>query len=415
MSSSVTKEGTLSFRALLALTASILFYIDVAGIWLWTASDGEVALVEKFGGDAFRIAALGLLFLSFNQRQIKITSRLPFIFFTLSIYMLLSAIFSPKYDYAILQYIRFLAILFMFTAISAYQIEAEFDKGIERVFLLTLIGSLLLAAIAPSLAVMRSAGLDGSVRGLFTHKNIFASFAVLTFAWLLTSSTMSSRRKLFLFLLTIVSVLLARSATSLVLLLVVVFAYFSSSKLIRKRNKILILPTILIALALFAFAISYAEVVFSLLGRDATLTGRTEFWSYLLNVHRQKPVFGYGYNSIMEYEEVVAPLREFVYTKFTSSHNSYLDIILNLGWVGFSLFFALIVYSLWRAIKQATNESYAVSVRFVVISAAFLVLGVTESNAGLSNRLATLFYFGALVQLFNYRPKQYLRTNTSPS
>ncbi|WP_123193653.1 O-antigen ligase family protein [Pannonibacter phragmitetus] len=404
MSSLTAKEGALSFRATFTLTACILFFVDVAGIWLWTASDGEVALVEKFGGDFFRIAALALLVLSFNKKQITIASRLPLIFFILSLYMLLSAIFSPKYEYAILQYIRFLAILFMFTAISAYQFEKEFDKGIERVFLLTLIGSLILAIIAPSLAVMHSAGLDGSVRGLFTHKNIFASFSVLTFAWLLTSSALSSRRKMLLFLLTALSITSARSATSIVLLAVVIFSYFFSSRLIINRNKILILPTILIASALFAFAISYAEVVFSLLGRDATLTGRTEFWSYLLNVHRQQPVFGYGYNSIMEYEEIVAPLREFVYTKFTSSHNSYLDIILNLGWLGFFLFLALIVYSLWRAIKQASNTNYNVSVRFLVITAVFLVLGITESNAGLSNRLATMLYFGALIQLFNYSP-----------
>jgi O-antigen ligase len=79
------------------------------------------------------------------------------------------------------------------------------------------------------------------------------------------------------------------------------------------------------------------------MGRNPTLTGRTEIWTTLLNFSGN-PVFGTGFDSFWLGDR----LRKIWATGslmngINEAHNGYIETYLNLGWIGVSLLAALIV------------------------------------------------------------------------
>jgi exopolysaccharide production protein ExoQ len=62
-------------------------------------------------------------------------------------------------------------------------------------------------------------------------------------------------------------------------------------------------------------------------GRNATLTGRTEIWASLLPDVSHSPIFGYGFNSFWTFDRIVRH-------DIGEAHNGYLEVWLGLGLVG---------------------------------------------------------------------------------
>jgi O-antigen ligase len=67
------------------------------------------------------------------------------------------------------------------------------------------------------------------------------------------------------------------------------------------------------------------------LGRDSTLTGRTEVWAEVLPAREEQPLLGYGLGSFW------TDARRQVY-EIPTAHNGYLDILLELGEAGLALY-----------------------------------------------------------------------------
>ncbi len=107
------------------------------------------------------------------------------------------------------------------------------------------------------------------------------------------------------------------------------------------------------------------------LGRDSTLTGRTEVWADVLPAREQQPLLGYGLGSFW------TDARRKLYD-IPTSHNGYLDILLELGEVGFAL------YTVWllscaRQLHRALAQDYdwaSFGICFLVMC---LLYNITES------------------------------------
>src|ERR1700721_30572 len=75
----------------------------------------------------------------------------------------------------------------------------------------------------------------------------------------------------------------------------------------------------------------------SVLGRDNTLTGRTEVWAAVLPEMERHALLGYGFGSFW------TDARRLLYD-IPTSHNGYLDILLELGALGLALFIAWLLW-----------------------------------------------------------------------
>ena len=86
------------------------------------------------------------------------------------------------------------------------------------------------------------------------------------------------------------------------------------------------------------------------LGKDPTLTGRTEIWSLLLGLHTN-PWIGTGFESFW-----LGPRLEKMYAALpnlpiNTAHDGYLEVYLNLGWIGICFIAILLVAGYTRIIS----------------------------------------------------------------
>ena len=109
---------------------------------------------------------------------------------------------------------------------------------------------------------------------------------------------------------------------------------------------------LLALLALLCFVIGYGVAApflggsnvaafSSALGRDATLTGRTETWAQLVPVAMSQPLLGSGFGSFWTTDR-----REFY--RMSNGHNGYLDTILDLGFAGLAIYAAWLISCAWH-------------------------------------------------------------------
>jgi exopolysaccharide production protein ExoQ len=149
---------------------------------------------------------------------------------------------------------------------------------------------------------------------------------------------------------------MADSKTSLVgyLLGVVVFFILGLQTVRKYLGSYVVVGSILFAVLQISFNIT--ELLFTSVGRDATLTGRVELWEIVLGMQKQ-PVLGHGFESFWLGARI-NELEDLWYFIPTQAHNGYVELYLNLGWVGLILFSLVIVsaYVRLRGLLQPTSK-----------------------------------------------------------
>jgi exopolysaccharide production protein ExoQ len=134
-----------------------------------------------------------------------------------------------------------------------------------------------------------------------------------------------------------------------------------------------------ILIIIIHFAFNLMSLTTSGVGRDETLTGRTELWADLLSLGTN-PLIGKGYESFWLGSNI-----EYLWEKYwwhpNQAHNGYLEIYLNLGWIGLIIVFFMIFSvfrKVWKNLKESQNYSYQV-VRMSFL-AVFPVINLTEAQ-----------------------------------
>jgi exopolysaccharide production protein ExoQ len=128
----------------------------------------------------------------------------------------------------------------------------------------------------------------------------------------------------------------ASSATSLAMMILgIVVIWLSGLSFVNKRYiGAYIIATVLLFAALEPVAGIYGTVVRGL-GRNLTLTGRTELWETVLKLQKD-PIFGTGFESFW-----LGSRLETIWSQETfrplQAHNGYIETYLNLGWAGIVL------------------------------------------------------------------------------
>ena len=97
------------------------------------------------------------------------------------------------------------------------------------------------------------------------------------------------------------------------------------------------------------------RVAAGIVGKDRTLTGRTEIWDFVLDMSKDRWFAGYGFRSFWDTEAhriALGQRREFT-TVPDAAHSTFFEVLLYLGVVGLVLLLALVALSLgrtwWRA------------------------------------------------------------------
>ncbi len=149
-------------------------------------------------------------------------------------------------------------------------------------------------------------------------------------------------------------------------------------------------------------------------GRNATLTGRTEIWSEVLGMGTN-PIIGTGFESFWLGERLQI-LWEKYYFKPNQAHNGYIEIYLNLGWVGLCLLGGLL-FSCYRNMRELLMSARDLPelIHFgrlgMAFLAGYLVYNYTEA-AFKAEHFMFLFFLAFAIQ---YPQPQQRVAQSSPS
>ncbi|MGA2018769.1 MAG: O-antigen ligase family protein [Opitutaceae bacterium] len=124
---------------------------------------------------------------------------------------------------------------------------------------------------------------------------------------------------------------------------------------------------------------SVLGVVFRALGRDTTLSGRTEIWADVLQVASRNPLFGVGYGAFWIGRTVNIPWNEQMSWVLGEGHNGYLDVYLQIGLIGLLMLLAL-VFSARRRLIQSLAADFEYGRFRLTFLVVILFVNLTEST-----------------------------------
>ena len=136
----------------------------------------------------------------------------------------------------------------------------------------------------------------------------------------------------------------------------------------------------LVALPALCLLLPNLGSLFALIGRDSTLTGRAQLWAMSFVSITKSPVLGYGYSAFWNVAPQALQLRAMLRWNPPHSHNSFIDLTLQLGLVGLFLFVAAYAVSIRRAVAYMRPSLGRESMWPFAYLSFTLLYGITEGG-----------------------------------
>ena len=215
--------------------------------------------------------------------------------------------------------------------------------------------------------------------GIFASKNTMGLFmsllAIFAAATMLDRGQPSAMRLIAVlsFLLSLPLLLLAHSVGAVLTTagaLTVLLATWAFARL-RSRERLLIVgataaivaPAVLVTVLLAlngTLGQESAAFIGQVLGKDATLTGRTVLWQIALTEIAKRPLFGVGYYGFWLQGNLLA---ESIWRSFGiesrmgfSFHDTFLEVAVELGWTGFAALAVTLILAIERSVRLALAD-----------------------------------------------------------
>ena len=308
-------------------------------------------------------------FVFFFKSMVAMFVRNPFIVFIV-LWMWMSVFWSMDEDVTVRRSIVHSAFIIIACFVA---LRYEFKELIAMLFYIAAIvaaASLFFIIADPSLGFNP----DGrGARGAFMHKNTLANFLVVGIMAAGAGLRLQVVPRIFgygVLLLSIALLVLANSTTAHLIVVVMVGVYVLME--LRSRlpfRSIAVFVAFSLAIILFGTMVLIANLdeFFLLLGRDMTLTGRDAVWHYAGQMIREHVILGYGYAAFWETEPILSYVTDSLKWNITHAHNGFLQIWLELGFVGVCLLVAVLTVSFWRlAFSSLPNHFATVALPFFV-------------------------------------------------
>lgn len=293
--------------------------------------------------------------------------------------------------------------LFGYYLASRYSMKQQLQL-LAWAFGISIILSFMFAVGVPKLGIM--GGLHaGKWRGIYAHKNVLGKMMVMSALIFLLLAISAKRNRRILwggFSLSAMLIVLSASSTSLVNLIALIAAFFALRAL-RLRYEQMIPALLAIAIVAGSLQLLYtanADALLGLFGKDATLSGRTDMWPYVLEKIWKRPWLGYGYSGFWRgLDGESAYVWYAVRWTPPNAHNGLLDLWIDLGLLGVSIYLLGFLTSFIRAIIRVrlsrTTEEF-----WPLIYMLYMVLAnLTESTMLERNSLYWVIFAAVILSI----------------
>ncbi|KPH07349.1 O-antigen ligase [Rhizobium sp. BK619] len=218
--------------------------------------------------------------------------------------------------------------------------------------------NVLYTAAFPQFAIMRGS-YAGMVKGAFYHKNTLGQFSSISFVCLLSTEKLGRLRYSTLVrwaaMLCLLALIVAtKSSTAVVLTMFGSMMLYGIRVIHIYPNRLFRSFVVFLLFVIIGFGASFvylgvASAVAEAFGKDITFSGRTNIWEQLLPLIWDRPLTGYGF-AMFRQPDV---MEEYVKVTFDarSTHNTYLELALNIGIPGVT---AWTLFALTRVFRKMT-------------------------------------------------------------
>ncbi|MFO1144191.1 MAG: O-antigen ligase family protein [Amaricoccus sp.] len=363
----------------LLLLAIVAATIDFAGVSWWTGG------AKPFGDEQrWLTVLLQAAYIAANASRVGGLVRACPAFLALVAFCAASAAWSVSPATSILGAVR----LLLLGACIVLGQERHGGGLLRRIFLATLVALVIanLAMLAiPSRSIMDGT-LAGAFRGLTDHKNTLGQVCALALAFVLAAWPETAERRPALLLaaaLVLATVALTRSATAAVLSATAIGVFATEGFVHRCRLPLLAsLVLASAAAALGLLALTGLLHPLAAVGRDPTLTGRSDIWAFVDAYVRERPWLGFGYRAFPLADLLRADPRWGGDSYIVgTTHNAYVAIVSELGYVGLSAYAAWVVALVAGGFLRGDRAGRLCA---TMVLGVYLVSGLTESFAGLA-------------------------------
>ena len=183
---------------------------------------------------------------------------------------------------------------------------------------------------------------------------------------------------------------MAHSSTALFcLLLAAAITFCMGFKFVRKEAVTFYLVTIIVIGVVAEFGFHASALIIEALGRNTTLTGRTDLWHVLMNWD-VNPVLGTGFESFWLGERRERLWELFPMLFLNSAHNGYLETYLNLGVVGLLVTLGTVLATYGKACRELFRDFHFAKFR---LSYLIIFLNYNWTEVGFRTHSIPFFLF----------------------
>lgn len=264
--------------------------------------------------------------------------------------------------------------------------------------------SLLVQVVDPEAGISTIARSYGAWQGLFVDRTTSAKALIFLISpgvvFLLRRFTW--KRALYVLVLGVM-IVRAEAVSALLLLMIYISAFvvLRYARRFGRRSLTVIVLVVVPPLALFGYiAAGHFGEFLSAFGRDPTLTGRTDIWASLTRSIFKRPLLGYGFYGFwlgLSGESASTIIENDWF--FGYAHNGYLELVLQLGFVGLGIFIVTLLQAFrnaWYCVKKGYLENVEWYLGILLLT---LIYNVDESTILLPNELQTILYMVACAGL----------------
>ncbi len=267
------------------------------------------------------------------------------------------------------------------------------EKTVFTFFSISVLLNLFVIFLIPSIGIDVNNNLP---KGIYLHKNWLGSFSLLSTGYYLSNFLKGDKKywSTFYLILSFYLISVSSSKTSLVLFLIV-FLMSMLTKYLKAQNTKIIIGYLFILMG-FSTVIIYLifmniKSIFLFLGRDLTLTGRTELWTILWNYTQDKRFIGYGLSGFWgENSENTIYVRNFIGWDVFGSHNGYMELYLYTGLLGVSIAVILVM----QLFKKSLSEDKMKARKYYgfIFLMIFSLINLFENRLMISNGYYGIFW-----------------------
>jgi O-antigen ligase len=353
------------FNYILVFFLSITFYTFISGIWA----------IARLNHIVYGLKLVSSIFLFFNMT--KYNNWTPFLLKCIKVISIIYAV------YTILVYIIGIPI---YNIISFIFPNSTYEK------MLSALSYGAVSGIPGEVSLNAFSILLGYIIILWEmlfckkkHKLGYALLLILCFVAIL----MTKKR----------SILLIVIALSILAILYYILVSVKLEQIIKNIKKIIgiIAATVSAVVIIVVLSKLYPQVfsVFDRFKQDNLLAGREDLYMYAIQIFKQRPMVGFGYDS---FGAIVIAKDGSLTSALSGAHNVYLQLLAETGLIGFLLLVSLFIYNLSVTIKKIISDprnKYLLISIFVQLS--FLVYGLSGNTLFVNSQLLAYFVFCGLI------------------